>query len=414
MESTTDAWFAPDGTPFRFTHHRVEGQERRSVEGYRDGAEMVIRQDVGGNLRERRVPAAGLRFASSLEILYGGGQLSEKTAPLSGKALDESDAEVKDFSLKVTGSETRDGQKLLVLEEELGKVKSRSLVRPDGEVLETALVGIGAVFVKTTKEAAVAATETVDIFSSAMFQVPKPLPPSHDLDRLVVRLTGKSGKAPAYLTDRRQTAKPAGPASVELTLGVDAAPKKAAKRPVTDPKVKVFLKETPYEPLSDERLVAVVERVTAGAPDVWSAAKAINRFVHKHISNKSLARAFATATEALESREGDCTEHAVLFSALAKIAGIPTKLVTGLVYVGGRTPVFGYHEWVEVWTGSGWVAMDPTFGQDLADATHIKFTEGQSDADGLREAGMAAAALIGDLELKVVEYTTTSGKTVRP
>ena len=145
-----------------------------------------------------------------------------------------------------------------------------------------------------------------------------------------------------------------------------------------------------------------------------SAAKAINRFVHKHISNKSLARAFATATEALESREGDCTEHAVLFSALAKIAGIPNKLVTGLVYVGGRTPVFGYHEWVEVWTGSGWVAMDPTFGQDLADATHIKFTEGQSDADGLREAGMAAAALIGDLELKVVEYTTTSGKTVRP
>jgi hypothetical protein len=59
--------------------------------------------------------------------------------------------------------------------------------------------------------------------------------------------------------------------------------------------------------------------------------------------------------------------------------------------------------------GDRWIAMDPTFGQDLADATHIMFTRGMSDSDGLREAGMAAASLIGELELEVNEYTTSDG-----
>jgi len=100
---------------------------------------------------------------------------------------------------------------------------------------------------------------------------------------------------------------------------------------------------------------------------------------------------------------------AVLFSALAKIAGIPTRLITGLVYVGGANNVFGYHEWVEVWMGDRWIAMDPTFGQDIADATHIKFTQGLSDPDGLRDAGVIAAGLIADLDLKVAEYKTAGG-----
>jgi transglutaminase-like putative cysteine protease len=98
-----------------------------------------------------------------------------------------------------------------------------------------------------------------------------------------------------------------------------------------------------------------------------------------------------------------------LFSALAKIVGIPTKLITGLVYVGGPDGIFGYHQWVEVWLGDRWIAMDPTFGQHVADPTHIKFTEGLSDADGLRDAGVAASELFGDMKLKVIEYRTIDG-----
>lgn len=404
MESTTDTWFAPDGTPMRFKHSRTEGREKRSIDGYRDGKQFVVARTVGGDRREERIPLSkNVKLASSLEILFTQDGLKVGKT-MKGRAIDEQEAQVQPFSLKVTGKEGED----FVVEQSLGAVKSRLLMAPDGRVKKTEILGIGAEFVEMSQEEATKVAGTVDIFRSALFKIPEPLPSGDELESLVVRVKGRSGKRPTYISDRRQRAKKEGKDGVRLAISVDPAPKKRHHLPIRGKKR--FLKATPYEALSDERLVKTAKDVVGDEKDVFKAAKRINAFVYKHIGNKSLARAFASATEALESKEGDCTEHAVLFSALAKIVGIPTRLATGLVYVGGPENVFGYHEWVEIWTGSEWLAMDPTFGQDIADPTHIKFAQGQSDPDGLREAGMVAAALIGDLELEVLSYTTVSGQ----
>ncbi|MEM7678803.1 MAG: hypothetical protein AAF449_22705 [Myxococcota bacterium] len=72
--------------------------------------------------------------------------------------------------------------------------------------------------------------------------------------------------------------------------------------------------------------------------------------------------------------------------------------------------MFGYHEWVEIWSGDQWLAMDPTFGQDIADATHIKLHTGLSDAEGLRAAGQVAAGAIGNLDIAVVAYVDPAGQ----
>jgi transglutaminase-like putative cysteine protease len=95
----------------------------------------------------------------------------------------------------------------------------------------------------------------------------------------------------------------------------------------------------------------------------------------------------------LETRKGDCNEHGTLFTALARAAGIPTKLVLGLVFLDGK---FYYHAWNEAFVGK-WIAIDPTFGQFPADASHIKFVEGNlnKSAEILR--------LVGKIELDVVE-----------
>ena len=57
-----------------------------------------------------------------------------------------------------------------------------------------------------------------------------------------------------------------------------------------------------------------------------------------------------TAVDALRERRGECQSHTYLFTALARVAGIPTKVVNGLVYsedYGG----FLYHAWPEVFVG---------------------------------------------------------------
>ena len=69
------------------------------------------------------------------------------------------------------------------------------------------------------------------------------------------------------------------------------------------------------------------------------------------------------------------------------------KLVLGLVYLDGK---FYYHAWNEAFVGE-WIAVDPTFGQLPADASHVKFLEGNLDKSS------EILRLVGRIELDVVE-----------
>ncbi|MEO1336113.1 MAG: transglutaminase-like domain-containing protein, partial [Myxococcota bacterium] len=395
IESTTDSWFSVDGAPMRFKHSRSEGAESRSIDGYRDGDVFVLRQSVGKNLTEKKIPISpDLRLSSSLEVLLADNL--KVGAQMKGRVIDESQADVLPFTASVASV---DSAKVYTVKQQVGPINAVVKMAADGTIIDVALPDMGVRQKKVSEQEAVRMTETVDLFSAALFKMPRPLPPRDDIEQLIVRLSSKQGRQAKAVIDDRQSSKMRGKDAM-LTIKVQRAPSRKLSRPVSGAKWQRFLSSTEYEPLDDERLRATAERLVDGKKTVWSAARAINAFVYKHIGNKSLARAYASAPEALATGEGDCTEHAVLFSALAKIAGIPTRLVTGLVYVGGAENVFGYHEWVEIWSGDQWLAMDPTFGQDVADATHIKLHAGLSDAEGLRAAGQVAAGAIGDLNVE--------------
>jgi hypothetical protein len=87
-----------------------------------------------------------------------------------------------------------------------------------------------------------------------------------------------------------------------------------------------------------------------------------------------------SALDVLERREAECQGHAYLFAALARSLGIPTRVVNGLTY-SEQFHGFLYHTWVESRLGAQWQAIDPTFGQRQADATHLKLLEGESTGD---------------------------------
>jgi transglutaminase/protease-like cytokinesis protein 3 len=87
-----------------------------------------------------------------------------------------------------------------------------------------------------------------------------------------------------------------------------------------------------------------------------------------------------SAMDVLEQREAECQGHAYLYAALTRSLGIPTRVVNGLVY-SEAVQGFLYHSWAESYLTDGWYAVDPTFGQPAADATHLKLIEGESIAD---------------------------------
>ena len=67
--------------------------------------------------------------------------------------------------------------------------------------------------------------------------------------------------------------------------------------------------------------------------------------------------------EVARSKQGDCTEHAVLTAALCRAAGIPAKVASGLAYVSQWQNVsngFGGHAWTQAYIGNKWINLDAT------------------------------------------------------
>jgi len=138
-----------------------------------------------------------------------------------------------------------------------------------------------------------------------------------------------------------------------------------------------FRHELSPEPLVQSGAPAIVQlarRLRGDTRDPVVAARRISQWVHDSLK-KSISVTIPSAIQVLDSRTGDCDEHTQLFIALARAAGIPARAAAGLALVGTK---FYYHAWPEVFVGK-WVAVDPTFGQFPADASHLRFVYGGLD-----------------------------------
>ncbi len=74
-------------------------------------------------------------------------------------------------------------------------------------------------------------------------------------------------------------------------------------------------------------------------------------------------RPFKGLTDALTAArlgEGSCNGKSRLFVALARRAGIPARLVGGLILDSGRKNTS--HQWVEAYVGGYWIPFDPLNG----------------------------------------------------
>ena len=410
IEAVTEAWSEPNGKPQRFIHRRVENNAQRTVTGERKGNQFVVTHRAGKSETKKTFDLAdNVYLSASLDF-----HAKRKLKPgqkITGQVIVEEDGELRPFELEHKG---KDKTGLIMVATSVASIESTEWLSAKGIVQRSVVPRLGAEFVQTSRKQALVLGQTQDIFSDARLSSGTRLPPGSKLSKMTLRLEGHSSKRPGVIQDTRQKVRVNSKNAVTVTIETSIPPVRPAKLPMRKKRLKKFLRATTFEALTDKKLISKSRELVGKDKNSWTVAKKINAFVFAHIKNKSLAHAFSSATEALDAQEGDCTEHSVLFSALAKIAGIPTKLVTGLVYVGGPEGIFGYHQWVEVWLGDRWVAMDPTFGQHVADPTHIKFTEGLSDSQGLREAGIAAAELFGDMKIDILEYTRTDGKRVRP
>ena len=225
--------------------------------------------------------------------------------------------------------------------------------------------------------------------AAAVAVVPTGARPRRGARRLVVRPTGLEA-GDALPTDDTQVALAAG------TIAITAP--EPAGLPVSDGPAQgdlaPFLAADPLVQSDHPRVRAVAAEITGRERDPWRRALAVHRWVEAGVAKRPVL-GLPSALDVLARREGDCNEHTVLFAALARASAVPTRLAIGVVW-SDELEGFAYHAWPEVWVGR-WVWMDPTLGQEVADATHVKL------ASGGIESWPRVLAFLGRLQLEVVE-----------
>ncbi len=157
--------------------------------------------------------------------------------------------------------------------------------------------------------------------------------------------------------------------------------------------------------LEDIRLRALLEKSGALSHERTSrrAAK-LREFVSDYIKNNGLNVGFATSSEVCEKPEGDCTEHAVLLAALGRLAGIPSRVVSGLVYVpnyNAMDHVMGYHLWTQFYMDGKWVDFDSALKQSECQPTRIALAVSSLKDGASNDITFSLWKLIGKIEISI-------------
>ncbi len=177
-----------------------------------------------------------------------------------------------------------------------------------------------------------------------------------------------------------QKVKVASDGSVTVTV-VTPSPAKGSRPYLgADPVAQAALLANAYIESDHPAIKAQAKKIVGGGSDAMAAAKLIEKWVGRHISDKNMTIGYASALAVLKGKAGDCSEHAVLTAALCRAAGVPCRVVVGVAYVdsfGGLTNRFMGHAWDEAYVGGVWVGLDASLG--AADAARVALSVGGGD-----------------------------------
>ncbi|MFC1609415.1 transglutaminase family protein [Myxococcota bacterium] len=252
--------------------------------------------------------------------------------------------------------------------EDLG-IEESSWLDNTGKVLESR---VGGFFVARLEPPDVAKRLDFhqDVLINAVVKTPQPLRNTDSIGKMRVRVQGFGDRPPP--SSGRQKVSRKG-RDVVLEISRDAAPDVSLSAKAAG-EVKEYLESTPFIQSDAPEIRKAARQAVGDARDVHTATTRLVEFVFTHVRDEYVP-AYSNALEALKTSRGDCTEHSILFVALARSVGIPARVAVGVAYWPPGNG-FGWHAWAEVHADGRWYSVDPTWGQAVADATHIKLADG--------------------------------------
>ncbi|HEX3996919.1 MAG TPA: transglutaminase family protein [Pirellulales bacterium] len=298
----------------------------------------------------------------------------------------------------------------------------------DGEVMKMQLDALRQVTFRTTREIALAETGPArfDLLLSTRVRVNRPLVRPNRTKRVRYRVQLESAdpsRVFASCASQRVTPLDAHTAEIEVR----------AARPIRNAATAAAATATPADGIADPalnlappgsqqdsppteedrtanslvqcddpRIIALAGQAAGSRTDPWEVAVALEKFTHDYITGRNYSKAFSTAVEVAESREGACTQHAVLLAALARARGLPARVAIGLVYT-ESTPGFAFHMWNEVWIGGRWIPLDATRGTGGVGAAQLKLADSSLAGEAAYSCFLPVSQVIGQIKIEILE-----------
>jgi len=259
---------------------------------------------------------------------------------------------------------------------------------------------------RTSRDLAVAeqvAGASFDLGVDVIVKPDNPLQNAHHLKQAKYRVELTAGDpAKVFATGTTQSVQSLGPHTAELMVrSLRPGQMSRGTQPV-ETVAKEYTVANSTLQIDDSRIRAMAQEARGANTDPTAVAVALEKYVHDKIAKKNFSQAFATAAEVAESREGDCTEHAVLLAALARASHIPSRVAIGLVYT-EQAEGFGYHMWTEVYLDGQWIPLDATLGEGGIGAAHLKLADSSLDGPSAYSSFLPVAQVVGQLKVNVLE-----------
>lgn len=410
-----------DGVVISFQSESSGAGSNQVARGYRIGDELVIMS--GGQKVRAAMPRSllgpqaidnairGLKFETGTNASYVGFDADFPQTPVT-------------MTVRVAGRETIAvrGQS-----RELWKVVMGISILPgmdsvaycdehaEPELVIVTFPGIGEMRMETTTRAeAMKELESIELYANSLITPKQPLEQAHTRKSATFRLSTSNGSSPLTLwsgPEQKIIESKPGQSTIQILVPQFNEKNVAWQLPhAADPALDRYLAASFYIEQTP-RIQALAKEAVGDEKNPILAARKIEAFVRRYIRTKDLNVAFATADETAASREGDCTEHAVLCAALGRAVGLPTRTVVGLGYLPpdfthkADTGTFGFHMWAEAWIGpepEQWIAMDAALGQ--FDAGHIAIAKtALQEVNPMAELALPVLGLMQNLQIEVLD-----------
>ena len=404
MSKTKLCYFRDDLKPWYFLSRSDETGQDKIVEGTVENGVVKIRTTLEDRTTESQetIPSDTI-FAETLEEravrrgLKIGDKYSVKTFSLDSFSIINVSISVLEKGNFDYRGETKEVFAIEYVMDIMGGITTKQWMTADGEVYRMEMPAMGMSFVKVEKDEAMGAVGQLDLISGTKINLDGEEPDPGIRKFALKAILSEGDVDSVFVNDSRQKLLPGDTPSegiIAVTLkNVDE--KKAPRRSADRPELSPYLSPSTYVESDDPEIIRKALEIAGDEENSWRAAMAICQWVNSSITDKNYKVGFGTARQTLRDMQGDCSEHTVLFTGLARALGIPSRIATGLVY---HKDAFYYHFWPEVHVGR-WVAMEPTLGQIQADATHIKFIASPVETESAIEFGEGVVKTMNKLKL---------------